>query len=79
MWKHIVVHQPKFKIRCPRGCDVFTRGDMMKRHLQYCHFARGLAAEEYESEGEAGVEVGEGGCSSGYESDGGGVKEGGDG
>jgi hypothetical protein len=36
MWKHIVVHQPKFKIRCPRGCGVFTRGDMMKRHLQSC-------------------------------------------
>ena len=38
MWKHIVVHQPKFKIRCPRGCDVFTRADMMRRHLQTCSF-----------------------------------------
>ena len=38
VWKHIVVHQPKFKLRCPRGCDVFTRGDMMKRHLRTCGF-----------------------------------------
>jgi hypothetical protein len=38
LWKHIVVHQQKFKIRCPHGCDVFTRGDMMKRHFQTCPF-----------------------------------------
>ena len=38
LWKHIVVHQRKFKIRCPLGCSVFTRGDMMKRHLNSCMF-----------------------------------------
>lgn len=36
VWKHIIVHEPKFKIRCPHGCDVLTRGDMMKRHLRSC-------------------------------------------
>lgn len=56
MWKHIVVHQPKFKIRCPRGCDVFTRSDMMRRHLQSCTYG----SEDGESEQEDGVGVGEG-------------------
>jgi len=44
---------------------------MMKRHLRYCHNAPGQAAEGYESEGEAGMEVGEGGRSSDYDGDGG--------
>ena len=36
VWKHVVAHQPKFKLRCPHGCDVYTRADMMKRHLRTC-------------------------------------------
>ena len=46
MWKHVVVHQPKFKIRCPRGCDVLTRGDMMRRHLQSCNYTPDKASNE---------------------------------
>ena len=49
---------------------------MMKRHLRYCHYAPGQAAEEYESEGEEGVEAGEGGCSSNHDGDNEGVEEG---
>ena len=49
---------------------------MMKRHLRYCHYAPGQAAEEYESEGEEGVEAGEGGCSSNHDGDSEGVEEG---
>ena len=79
MWKHIVVHQPKFKIRCPRGCGVSTRGDMVKRHLQYCRHTPGQVGEEYGSEGEVDMEVGEGGRLSDSDSDGGGVEEGGNG
>ena len=59
MWKHVVVHQPKFKIRCPRGCDVSTRGDMMRRHLQTCNYTPGQAAKGGEGEEEnVGVEEG---------------------
>lgn len=39
MWKHVVVHEEKFKVQCPRGCGVSTRGDMMRRHLQSCNYA----------------------------------------
>lgn len=76
MWKHIVVHQPKFKIRCPRGCDVSTRADMMRRHLRYCPYAHGHAAGGWESE-EADMEVGEDIHVSDDDGDGGGVEEGG--
>ena len=58
MWKHVVVHQPKFKIRCPRGCGVFSRGDMMSRHLLYC--PRPPRRGEWENGERAEVEVGEG-------------------
>jgi len=61
IWKHIIVHEPRFKIRCPRGCGVSTRGDMMNRHLLYCQHAPGQAVNGCESEGDVGVEVGEGG------------------
>ena len=70
MWKHIVVHEPKFKIRCPRGCDVFTRSDMMRRHLQSCSYTPGRAAEESESEEEEDMEVEEDSLSSDYDGDG---------
>ena len=58
VWKHIVVHQPKFKLRCPRGCEVFTRGDMMKRHLRTCPFTPSGATTE-ESDEEGGMQSGE--------------------
>ena len=38
IWKHVVVHEPRFKLRCPRGCPISTRGDMMARHLRSCRF-----------------------------------------
>lgn len=50
LWKHIVVHQPRFKLRCPHGCDVFTRADMMKRHLNTCPFLPSRAAAQNESD-----------------------------
>ena len=40
MWKHIVVHEPRFKIRCPIGCGVLTRADMVTRHFQACALVR---------------------------------------
>lgn len=40
MWKHMIVHEARFKLRCPLGCGVSTRGDMMKRHLGSCPFAQ---------------------------------------
>ena len=67
MWKHIVVHQPKFKVRCPRGCGVSTRGDMMKRHLQSCSRTSG---REIESDEEDESEVEEGDRGSGRDGDG---------
>jgi hypothetical protein len=51
MWKHIIVHEPKFKIRCTRGCDIFTRGDMMKRHLRTCNYTPDQAAKGNKEEG----------------------------
>lgn len=67
MWKHIVVHQPKFKIRCPRGCGVLTRGDMMRRHLQSCSYSSRRAAKKGRSEEDEDMEVEE--SSSGGDSD----------
>ena len=69
MWKHVVVHQPKFKIRCPRGCDVMTRGDMMRRHLRSCPFNSGKAAAEGGSE-EEDTDSEEGAHGDDYEGDG---------
>ena len=60
VWKHIVVHQPKFKIRCPRGCDVSTRSDMMRRHLQSCPYIPGQADKEGEADEEENMEAEEG-------------------
>jgi len=59
MWKHVIVHQPKFKIRCPRGCDVSTRSDMMRRHLRSCSYTSTKAAEGSEGDEGEDVEVGE--------------------
>lgn len=69
MWKHIVVHQPKFKIRCPRGCGVSTRADMMRRHLQTCNYIPGQAGKGRESDEEKNVEEGSHGGD--YDDDGG--------
>ena len=77
MWKHVVVHQPKFKVRCPFGCDVMTREDMMARHLRSCPFNPGRAAEVGESEGEEDVELGEVSHAGDYDCEGEGDYEGG--
>ncbi|KAF9650308.1 hypothetical protein BDM02DRAFT_3112279 [Thelephora ganbajun] len=77
MWKHIVVHQPKFKIRCPRGCDVVTRGDMMRRHLRSCPVTSSQTAEEGESDEEEDTEVEEHVHRGGYDGDGEDNEEGG--
>jgi len=71
MWKHIVVHQPKFKIRCPRGCDVSTRADMMRRHLQTCNYTPGQAAKGSEGDEEKNVGVEEGSHRGDHDDDGG--------
>jgi len=75
MWKHIIVHEPKFKIRCPHGCDVSTRGDMMRRHLRSCPHASDRVAKEVESDGEGDSEVEEGNRGSDCEDNEGGRKE----
>lgn len=62
MWKHVVVHQPKFKIRCPRGCGIFTRADMMRRHLQTCSFIPRRAVADDGSDGKGGLGNGENMC-----------------
>lgn len=59
IWKHVVVHEPRFKLRCPRGCPIFTRGDMMARHLRACRFVH---PEDKENMG-----LGEGSRAGGYE------------
>lgn len=70
MWKHIVVHQPKFKIRCPRGCNVSTRSDMMRRHLRTCNYTSARAAKKGESGREENVEVEQGSYGGDCDSDG---------
>ena len=70
MWKHVVVHQPKFKIRCPRGCDVSTRSDMMRRHLQTCNYTPGQPAKGSEDDEEENVKVEEGSYGGDYDGDG---------
>ena len=38
MFKHIVTHEVRFKLLCPRGCGVAVRDDNRERHLKVCQF-----------------------------------------
>ena len=58
MWKHVVSHQSKFKVRCPKGCGVSTREDMLPRHTGTCNYTPGQPANGGSDE-EEDVEVGE--------------------
>ena len=36
LFKHIVTHEVRFKLLCPRGCGVAFRDDNLERHLRSC-------------------------------------------
>ena len=36
LFKHIVTHEVRFKLLCPRGCEVAIRDDNLERHLRSC-------------------------------------------
>jgi len=36
LFKHIVTHEVRFKLLCPRGCEVAIRDDNLERHLKSC-------------------------------------------
>lgn len=36
LFKHIVTHEVRFKLLCPRGCGVAIRDDNLERHLKSC-------------------------------------------
>lgn len=36
LFKHIVTHEMRFKLLCPRGCEVAIRDDNLDRHLRSC-------------------------------------------
>ena len=70
MWKHVVRHQSKFKIRCPYGCGVSTRGDMMNRHRKTCNYTPGKVAKSGKDNGKENVKAGEEGDGGDYDDDG---------
>jgi hypothetical protein len=39
LFKHIITHEVRFKLLCPRGCEVAIRGDNLERHLRTCPLA----------------------------------------
>jgi len=39
LFKHIVTHEVRFKLLCPRGCGVAFRDDNLERHLRSCHLS----------------------------------------
>ena len=36
LFKHIVTHEVRFKLLCPRGCEVAIRDDNLERHMRSC-------------------------------------------
>jgi len=39
LFKHIVTHEVRFKLLCPRGCGVTFRDDNLERHLRSCRMS----------------------------------------
>jgi len=39
LFKHIVTHEVRFKLLCPRGCGVAFRDDNLERHLRSCRLS----------------------------------------
>ena len=39
LFKHIVTHEVRFKLLCPRDCGVAIRDDNLERHLKSCRLS----------------------------------------